>query len=265
MRISSYYDTCSQTFSRACHYGPNYGPDSFLRWSDTGWLPSDDAMNVDSRHPLLLPTTCVGGSTDDHWGWEPMSPSDCHVCPTVADDWDLPPACMPPANSFHSVWLPLVDDHAARPPLAVHDSDVRPIAQSADVAHHTPLSLDDWSAQPPVPLEDCITHGPPQDKVTQSRADDHLQDEGHYCQTRVLLSLKSCEYSDVCSGASRHQPDILLKLLNWKKGEKIVKLVISCTLLSKIWVFYYAIVKSTTKVTLWHLRDQRKFNVFDWS
>ena len=41
-----------------------------------------------------------------------------------------------------------------------------------------------------------------------------LQDEGHYWQTRVLLSLKSCEYSDVCSGASRHQPDILLKLLN---------------------------------------------------
>ena len=42
----------------------------------------------------------------------------------------------------------------------------------------------------------------------------NLQDEGHYWQTRVLLSLKSCEYSDVCSGASRHQPDILLKLLN---------------------------------------------------
>ena len=42
----------------------------------------------------------------------------------------------------------------------------------------------------------------------------YLQDEGHYWQTRVLLSLKSCEYSDVCSGASRHQPDILLKLLN---------------------------------------------------
>ena len=41
-----------------------------------------------------------------------------------------------------------------------------------------------------------------------------LLDEGHYWQTRVLLSLKSCEYSDVCSGASRHQPDILLKLLN---------------------------------------------------
>ena len=41
-----------------------------------------------------------------------------------------------------------------------------------------------------------------------------LLGEGHYWQTRVLLSLKSCEYSDVCSGASRHQPDILLKLLN---------------------------------------------------
>ena len=89
----------------------------------------------------------------------------------------------------------------------------------------------------------------------------YLLGEGHYWQTRVLLSLKSCEYSDVCSGASRHQPDILLKLLNLKKGEKIVKLVISCTLLSKIWVFYYAIVKSTTKVTLWHSRDQQKFNV----
>ena len=44
----------------------------------------------------------------------------------------------------------------------------------------------------------------------------YLLGEGHYWQTRVLLSLKSCEYSDVCSGASRHQPDILLKLLNWK-------------------------------------------------
>ena len=42
----------------------------------------------------------------------------------------------------------------------------------------------------------------------------NLLGEGHYWQTRVLLSLKSCEYSDVCSGASRHQPDILLKLLN---------------------------------------------------
>ena len=44
--------------------------------------------------------------------------------------------------------------------------------------------------------------------------DDDLLGEGHYWQTQVLLSLKSCEYSDVCSGASRHQPDILLKLLN---------------------------------------------------
>ena len=42
----------------------------------------------------------------------------------------------------------------------------------------------------------------------------YLLGEGHYWQTQVLLSLKSCEYSDVCSGASRHQPDILLKLLN---------------------------------------------------
>ena len=41
-----------------------------------------------------------------------------------------------------------------------------------------------------------------------------LQDEGHYWQTRVLLSLNSCEYSDVCGGTSRQQPDILLKLLN---------------------------------------------------
>ena len=49
---------------------------------------------------------------------------------------------------------------------------------------------------------------------TLHRAYRNLQDEGHYWQTRVLLSLKSCEYSDVCSGASRHQPDILLKLLN---------------------------------------------------
>ena len=92
-------------------------------------------------------------------------------------------------------------------------------------------------------------------------SDRHLLGEVHYWRTWVLLSLKSCEYSDVCSGTSRHQLDILLKLLNWKKGEKFVKLVISCILLSKIWVFYYAIVKSTTKVTLWHLRDQQKFNV----
>ena len=49
---------------------------------------------------------------------------------------------------------------------------------------------------------------------TQSVMGRNLLGEGHYWQTRVLLSLKSCEYSDVCSGASRHQPDILLKLLN---------------------------------------------------
>jgi hypothetical protein len=41
---------------------------------------------------------------------------------------------------------------------------------------------------------------------------------GHYWQTRVLSSLKSREYSDVCGGASRHQPDILLKLLK-ERGE----------------------------------------------
>ena len=57
-----------------CHYEPNYGPDSFPRQSDTGWLPPDDTMNVDSKCPLPLPTTCVGGSTDDHRGQEPMSP-----------------------------------------------------------------------------------------------------------------------------------------------------------------------------------------------
>ena len=154
------------------HYEPNYGPDdSFPRRSNTGRLPPDDVVNVDSKRPPPHPPTRI----DDHRGRGPISPPDRHIRPGVAvDDRDLPLARAPPADSSHSARLPLIDDRAARPPPAVRDSDVRP-SLPADAARGPPPLLDDRTARPPVPLEDRITHGPPpQDRVTQSRADDRL-------------------------------------------------------------------------------------------